>query len=112
MPKKPRAPLEFLGNDIDLGYVPDAQLALVGGKPSPTGNGHIVVACAGTSDLPVAEEAALTAEFYGNESIASTTWVSPACTACSLMLRNLPRRRWSSPSPAWKAPWRALSAVL
>ena len=47
---------EFLGNDIDLGYVPDAQLALVGGKPSPTGNGHIVVACAGTSDLPVAEE--------------------------------------------------------
>ena len=49
------------------GYVPDAQLALVGGKPSPTGNGRIVVACAGTSDLPVAEEAALTAEFYGNE---------------------------------------------
>ena len=56
---------ELLGND--LGYVPDAQLALVGGKPSPTGNGRIVVACAGTSDLPVAEEAALTAEFYGNE---------------------------------------------
>lgn len=26
---------EFLGNGIDLGYVPDAQLALVGGKPSP-----------------------------------------------------------------------------
>ena len=58
---------ELLVNDIDLGYVPDAQLALVGGKPSPTGNGRIVVACAGTSDLPVAEEAALTAEFYGNE---------------------------------------------
>ena len=58
---------ELLGNGIDLGYVPDAQLALVGGKPSPTGNGRIVVACAGTSDLSVAEEAALTAEFYGNE---------------------------------------------
>lgn len=58
---------ELLDNDIDLGYVPDAQLALVGGKPSPTGNGRVVVACAGTSDLPVAEEAALTAEFYGNE---------------------------------------------
>ena len=57
---------ELLGNGIDLGYVPDAQLALVGGKPSPNGNGRIVVACAGTSDLPVAEEAALTAEFYGN----------------------------------------------
>ena len=58
---------ELLGNDIDLGYAPNAQLALVGGKPSPTGNGRVVVACAGTSDLPVAEEAALTAEFYGNE---------------------------------------------
>lgn len=35
--------------------------------PKPTGNGRIVVACAGTSDLPVAEEAALTAEVLGNE---------------------------------------------
>lgn len=26
---------ELLGNGIDLEYVPDAQLALVGGKPSP-----------------------------------------------------------------------------
>ena len=34
--------------------------------PEPSGNGRIVVACAGTSDLPVAEEAALTAEFLGN----------------------------------------------
>ena len=35
--------------------------------PEPTGNGKIVIACAGTSDLPVAEEAALTAEVLGNE---------------------------------------------
>ena len=35
--------------------------------PQPTGNGRIVIACAGTSDLPVAEEAALTAEVLGNE---------------------------------------------
>ena len=40
---------ELLDDNIDLGYVPDAQLALVGGTPSPTGNGRIVVACAGTS---------------------------------------------------------------
>ena len=40
---------EHLGNDIDLGYVPDAQLALVGVKPSPNGNGRIVVACAWAS---------------------------------------------------------------
>ena len=58
---------ELLGNGIDLGYVPDAQLALVGGKPSPTGNGRIVVACAGTSDLPVAEKAIQTLKEYGIE---------------------------------------------
>lgn len=32
-----------------------------------TGEGLVVVACAGTSDLPVAEEAARTAEAFGNE---------------------------------------------
>ena len=32
----------------------------------PPGKGTIVVACAGTSDLPVAEEAAVTAELMGN----------------------------------------------
>ena len=30
-------------------------------------DGVVAIACAGTSDLPVAEEAALTAEFLGNE---------------------------------------------
>ena len=47
-------------------YHSDAQLGIVGGIPEPDGNGTIVVACGGTSDLPVAEEAALTAEFLGN----------------------------------------------
>jgi hypothetical protein len=32
----------------------------------PRGQGTIVIACAGTSDLPVAEEAAVTAELMGN----------------------------------------------
>ncbi len=35
-------------------------------KPLPKRAGKIVVACAGTSDLPVAEEAAVTAEIMGN----------------------------------------------
>jgi len=35
-------------------------------KPLPRRPGLIVVACAGTSDLPVAEEAAVTAEIMGN----------------------------------------------
>jgi NCAIR mutase (PurE)-related protein len=39
----------------------------VGGSIAPTGLGKIVIATGGTSDIPVAEEAALTAEFHGNE---------------------------------------------
>ena len=35
-------------------------------KPLPKRNGTIAVICAGTSDLPVAEEAAVTAEIMGN----------------------------------------------
>jgi NCAIR mutase (PurE)-related protein len=35
-------------------------------KPLPKRPGKIVVACAGTSDLPVADEAAITAEIMGN----------------------------------------------
>ena len=33
--------------------------------PSSEGKGHVAVVCAGTSDLPVAEEAAVTAETFG-----------------------------------------------
>ncbi|GAB4371963.1 MAG: nickel pincer cofactor biosynthesis protein LarB [Deltaproteobacteria bacterium] len=35
-------------------------------RPAPTGKGTILVVTAGTSDIPVAEEAAVTAEFLGN----------------------------------------------
>ncbi len=35
--------------------------------PKPTGNGKIVIVTGGTSDMPVAEEAALTAEALGNK---------------------------------------------
>ena len=47
-------------------YFPEARLGVVGGMPAPDGAGEVVIAAAGTSDLPVAEEAALTAEFLGN----------------------------------------------
>ena len=33
--------------------------------PSPNVSGHIAIVCAGTSDLPAAEEAAVTAELFG-----------------------------------------------
>lgn len=52
---------------IDMDYHEDAGVAVVGDIPAPSGNGRIVVATGGTSDIPVAEEAALTAEVLGNE---------------------------------------------
>lgn len=43
-----------------------SRVLTVGETPAPTTEHKIAVVCAGTSDLPVAEEARLTAEFYGN----------------------------------------------
>ena len=50
-----------------LDYHPEARVGIVGEIPRPGGIGKIVVATGGTSDIPVAEEAALTAEVHGNE---------------------------------------------
>lgn len=50
-----------------VSYYEEPQLMLVGVIPEPDVNGIVVVAAAGTSDLPVAEEAALTAEMLGNK---------------------------------------------
>lgn len=51
---------------VDVTYHETARILVAGGFPQPDGDGDVLVACAGTSDLPVAEEAALTAEFLGN----------------------------------------------
>lgn len=51
---------------LPLDYHPDARIGILGPIPEPTGPGSIVVATGGTSDIPVAEEAALTAEVHGN----------------------------------------------
>lgn len=48
-------------------YYKEAELAVAGGFPPADGIGPVVVAAAGTSDIRVAEEAALTAQFYGCE---------------------------------------------
>jgi pyridinium-3,5-biscarboxylic acid mononucleotide synthase len=50
----------------DAVYNETARMILLPDLPvADTGHGHIAVVCAGTSDLPVAEEAALTARFLG-----------------------------------------------
>ena len=48
-------------------YFDIPRVGLLGHMPEPTGNGTIVVAAAGTSDMYAAEEAALTAEALGNQ---------------------------------------------
>ena len=48
-------------------YYPEAKIGIYGGIPEADGIGRIVIATGGTSDIPVAEEAALTAECFGNE---------------------------------------------
>ncbi len=52
---------------LPLKYDPLSKTGVVGELPKPTGKGRVVVATGGTSDLPVAEEAAVTAEVLGNE---------------------------------------------
>ena len=47
-------------------YFPEARIGLAGGFPEPDGIGCVVVATGGTSDIPVAEEAAVTLRALGN----------------------------------------------
>ena len=56
-----------VAKEISFDYKRDAKIGIVGNLPAPDGIGTIVVATGGTSDIPVAEEAALTAEALGNK---------------------------------------------
>ena len=54
-----------LAKELPLDHYPLPRLGVVGEMPAPDTENYIVVATGGTSDIPVAEEAALTAEFLG-----------------------------------------------
>ncbi len=56
-----------VGESLPLDYRANAKIGIIGEIPIPDGIGKIVVATGGTSDIPVAEEAAVTAEVHGNE---------------------------------------------
>ena len=58
---------DFVGKAVPLDYHRDAKVGIVGSFPEPDGIGKVVIATGGTSDIPVAEEAALTAEILGSE---------------------------------------------
>jgi hypothetical protein len=52
----------------DASYDQDARTLILQHYPvKATGRGKILIVCAGTSDIPVAREAAVTARFFGNE---------------------------------------------
>lgn len=56
--------LKRLGYELD--YHADAKAAVYGTIPTPEGSSYVVVATGGTSDIPVAEEAAITSEVLGS----------------------------------------------
>ncbi|MCR5603200.1 MAG: nickel pincer cofactor biosynthesis protein LarB [Lachnospiraceae bacterium] len=64
-----KAKADELAKKYEISYNEEAAFATVGRLPDPDGTGSIVVATGGTSDIPVAEEAALTAEALGNKVI-------------------------------------------
>lgn len=57
---------EYVNKALPLRYDAISRVGIVGQMPEKTGHGTIVVATGGTSDMAVAEEAALTAEALGN----------------------------------------------
>lgn len=56
----------LLGSDLPVSYYPNARLLFIKQREIALAAGAILVITAGTSDIPIAEEAALTAEFLGN----------------------------------------------
>ena len=58
---------ELVSQNNDLHYHALCGVGIIGDMPQPSGMGKIVIATGGTSDIPVAEEAALTAEILGSQ---------------------------------------------
>lgn len=56
-----------VAKSMPVQYDPIARIATYGDMPEPDGIGKILVATGGTSDIPVAEEAVLTARMLGND---------------------------------------------
>ena len=56
----------YIENTLPFEYNELGKLGVTGRMPEADGDGKIVVATGGTSDIPVAEEAALTAQALGN----------------------------------------------
>jgi hypothetical protein len=55
-----------VAESLPLDYRAEARIGIVGNIPAPDGIGTVLVVTGGTSDIPVAEEAAVTAEVLGS----------------------------------------------
>ena len=90
-------------------YDPEAGMILFGKKKRPPkGRGNILVIAAGTSDIPVAKEAHLTAEAMGNRvksiyDVGVAGIHRPVCPSGT----SSKKPPFSSSWPAWKEPCRA-----
>ena len=62
----PKAVAQFQQAFPESRHHPQARCLTLASQPLPKKPGTIVIAAAGTSDIPVAEEAAITADFMGN----------------------------------------------
>ena len=56
----------YLAEGTPLFYDELSKIGIAGTRKKSAESGNIVIATGGTSDIPVAEEAALTAEYYGS----------------------------------------------
>lgn len=64
-----KAAADYINKSIPIKYFEIGNIGIVGEIPKPDTNGNIIIATGGTSDMPIAEEAALTAEFLGNKTV-------------------------------------------
>jgi NCAIR mutase (PurE)-related protein len=63
------AALAELTDSGEIKYYKEAKLIIIGGANAQNPKGRIAVVSGGTADIPIAEEAALTAEAYGFEAL-------------------------------------------
>jgi len=54
---------------VPIKYYETCRIGLMGEIPKPNGNGNVIICSGGTSDMPVSEEAAVTAEALGSNVI-------------------------------------------
>ena len=58
---------EYVAGEIEMKYYKEAKIGVAGEIPEPDTEGTVLIVTGGTSDIPVAEEAAVTAEMLGNK---------------------------------------------